>query len=239
MDLPLASLDQLYPVSHGMQRQFEEDGYLILREACSLRDARHYMPSVRDAAIRAAAREPETHPQSGVLRAPRLVERDQEAADLAQAKRFAQIACELMGAEAVALEESLAVMDGPGSPGDPWRQECEDGRPRRAFLWLALTPITADMMALKFAKASHRGGVCQISEDADAERELCMLIVERRLTIHQIQELAPGDALFVHGWTLHGAPPNRTDRLRLAVKLVYRACEPGPDALFTRPQEGR
>ena len=77
--------------------------------------------------------------------------------------------------------------------------------------------------ALIFASGSHReGSLAQMSiSDASSEyfRRLC---IEREFPLATC-DLAPGDATFHSGWTLHKAPGNSAGWVREAMTIIYFA----------------
>ena len=46
-------------------------------------------------------------------------------------------------------------------------------------------------------------------------------ILEEGLQVHQVHHMAAGDCSFHLGWTVHGAPPNRSKVTREAMIVTY------------------
>ena len=72
-------------------------------------------------------------------------------------------------------------------------------------------------------------GEFDISDRSDAA--VRTLIAERQLAATTYGALAPGDATYHAGWTLHSAPANPTNRLREVMTIIYVAA----DARVTAP----
>ena len=50
-------------------------------------------------------------------------------------------------------------------------------------------------------------------------------IIQERDYHCSISELSAGDATWHHGWTLHKAPGNTTDRMRQVMTVIYAAAD--------------
>src|SRR5690606_3628801 len=57
----------------------------------------------------------------------------------------------------------------------------------------------------------------------ESDHEFAALIEERGLPTHTYGALRAGDATFHGGWTIHSAGPNRSDRLRSVMTVIYVA----------------
>jgi hypothetical protein len=106
---------------------------------------------------------------------------------------------------------TLYHQDFPGNPVD-----------RSSFLtvWIALHDMAADQGVMRFYNRSHRLGVFgQVFADGIDLRERCADLDEADLS--PPLDLRAGDATVHHSLTVHGAPPNRTDRPRWAYNILY------------------
>jgi ectoine hydroxylase-related dioxygenase (phytanoyl-CoA dioxygenase family) len=98
-------------------------------------------------------------------------------------------------------------------------------------LWIALDPSTLENGCVYYVPGSHTGqrlphvasGVLGNSMKADA-------VPEGLREVPAVLE--PGDAVIHHCMTIHRSEPNRSDRARLALVIVYRAkhCRIDPEA---------
>jgi hypothetical protein len=113
----------------------------------------------------------------------------------------------------------------PGGGGTPWHQDSsEHGSDRVGEMqwWLALVEITPEMGAMRFLSGMHREGPLGSTFNDDHGD---LLAQYPKLT--ELYELSPpfhyqpGDATVHHGYMAHGAPPNETDRHRLAYLYSY------------------
>lgn len=225
----LPGLDDLYPISHEMQRQYQDEGYIMLREVCSPRELAPYAEAIRETVFNRASglkpmEERDTYGKAFV-QIINLWQMNPAVAKFVLAKRFAQIAADLMGVPAVRLYHDQALFKEPHGGHTPWHQDqfyWPLNGAKTITMWMPLVHIPAEMMAMKFARASHHQGPFNLTAISDeSEKYFAQLIAEKKFPVHQIQEMAPGDATFHSGWCLHGAPGNATDRMREVMTIIY------------------
>lgn len=92
-------------------------------------------------------------------------------------------------------------------------------------LWLALSPATEASGCMRMIPGSHTTGMV---DHAPTEDDTNVLLQGQ--TVAGIDEdlavmcqLAPGEASFHHGWTLHASMPNRSDDRRIGLNVQYVA----------------
>ena len=91
-------------------------------------------------------------------------------------------------------------------------------------VWVALTPATRANGCMDFVRGSHLGKRFDHVDTDDPDN-----ILHRGQTIDspfdeaaiRSCELAPGEASFHHGWTVHGSGPNSTTEPRVGLNLNY------------------
>ena len=92
-------------------------------------------------------------------------------------------------------------------------------------MWLALSPATEQSGCMRMIPGSHKEGVYH-HETSDDETNVLL----QSQTIKDIDEgravmcpLAPGEASFHHGWTLHASMPNHSADRRIGLNIQYIA----------------
>lgn len=111
--------------------------------------------------------------------------------------------------------------DFPGHPLD---------RSEMVTFWVALTPLDADMGALRFADGSHRYGSLGRSFVRPNDDTLSMHPwLRERCPVTPSRAMQPGDATLHHGLCVHGADKNASSKPRLAFQMLYIDAE----ALYT------
>jgi ectoine hydroxylase-related dioxygenase (phytanoyl-CoA dioxygenase family) len=91
-------------------------------------------------------------------------------------------------------------------------------------MWMPLVDVSPAMGTMRFASGSHRDGYLgdmPISDDSEQKFEA--YIRGRGFSIVAGVAMNAGDATFHYGWTLHGAPANRTDHMREVMTVIWYA----------------
>jgi hypothetical protein len=116
----------------------------------------------------------------------------------------------------------------PGGQGTRYHQDsCEHGSDRVGEMqfWLALDEVTPSMGAMRFLSGSHREGPLGtvFAGDGDDRKDLLQQYPKLADLCPLSEELfyMPGDATVHHGYTGHGAPGNRSDRVRWNYLFSY------------------
>jgi ectoine hydroxylase-related dioxygenase (phytanoyl-CoA dioxygenase family) len=91
-------------------------------------------------------------------------------------------------------------------------------------MWMPLVDLTAEMGTMHFASGSHRRGYLGDAPISDeSEKRFEDFIRAQGFATRSSGKMAAGDATFHYGWTLHGAPPNTTDRTREVMTVIWFA----------------
>ncbi len=143
------------------------------------------------------------------------------------ARRFARVAAELMGVDAVRLYHDQALFKEPGGGFTPWHQDqfyWPLETRHTITMWMPLVDVTSDMGAMEFASGSHAlGSVGELAIGDESERAISAIVDEQGFERTSYDPLRAGDATFHAGWTLHRAPANTSDRMREVMTVIYFA----------------
>lgn len=154
------------------------------------------------------------------------------------AKRFAQVAARLMGVKKVRLYHDQALFKEAGGGHTPWHQDqfyWPLDTDTTITMWMPLVDLTQEMGIMQFVSGSHTEGYILSTEISDASEEFFRNYIEEKgMHIHQRDAMQAGDATFHSGWTLHNAPPNKTNTMREVMTIIYypegtRILEPDHD----------
>ena len=119
----------------------------------------------------------------------------------------------------------ILVLKPPGAAGSTYHQDsAEHGSDRVGELqfWLALAEVSAEMGAMRFVSRSHREGPLGSVFNDDQGN-----LLEQFPNLTSVLELSPpfhyqpGDCTVHHGYTVHGGPPNSTDKPRWSYLFSY------------------
>ena len=93
-------------------------------------------------------------------------------------------------------------------------------------MWLALAPATAASGCMVSLPGTHKAGRADHVEQPDDDDNILLLgqqIVGIDESRGRPYELAPGQASFHHGWSIHTSYPNTTDDRRIGLNVQYVA----------------
>ncbi len=102
-------------------------------------------------------------------------------------------------------------------------------------MWLALAPATEESGCMTFLPGTHlRGKVAHKSGGREGTTKTNVLLLDQRIEHPEsehgldlgratVAALAPGEASFHHGWTVHASAPNRSTDRRIGLNVQYVA----------------
>lgn len=223
--------------------EYRRKGHTVLREVATAEEIGIYRPLIRSAALR---QNTETRPLAerdtygrAFLQSFNLWTADEDVRRFSLARRFAGIAADLMGVDAVRIYHDQALFKEAGGGPTPWHQDQYywpfDGDDT-ITMWMPLVDVPAAVGTMSFVTGSHRHGYLGdfgISDESDAV--FAATIEERQLRTETHGAVQAGDATFHAGWTLHSAPGNPTSDVREVMTVIYfadglRIAEPANDA---------
>jgi ectoine hydroxylase-related dioxygenase (phytanoyl-CoA dioxygenase family) len=227
----LSDLNDAYPLSPVEVESYRRNGHTLLRGVASPEEAAAYRPVIRNAALRLNT---ETRPLAdrdaygkAFLQTMNLWRRDEGVRRFTLARRFAGIAARLMGVPAVRIYHDQALFKEPGGGPTPWHQDqyyWPLDTSRTITMWMPLVPVPPEIGSMTFGSGSQRLGFLGqffISEESD--RVFDKMIADNNIRRDAYGAMAPGDATWHSGWTLHSAAGNPTDAMREVMTVIYFA----------------
>lgn len=225
-----ALLDAHYALDASHIADFRSEGFVRLEAVCPQPELARHREAItshtRDFAkeMRPLA-ERDTYGKA-FIQYTNLWTRHEDVRRFVLAPRFARIAAELMGVDAVRLYHDQALYKEPLGGHTPWHQDQQywplDGA-RCCTMWMPLVDCTAEMGTMRFAAGSQRlGYLGNIDISDESEERLEALIRSNGFPIVEAGDMRAGDATFHDGWTIHGAPGNAShDRTREVMTIIY------------------
>jgi len=226
------SLDSDYDLTQAQIDFFRANGFVYLPQVCSPDEVAYY----RQAIVRATlAQNRETRPLAErdafrklALQTMQIRYHDAAVMGFATARRFGKIATELLGVRGVRIYHDQSLFKEPGrgvTNITPWHQDLyywpfNEGTV--CGMWMPLVDVTAEMGNMRFVKGSHKFGYLgdhHISDESQATYD--EWIAERKAEVVDVVPMRAGDATFHHGWCVHGAHPNRSEKMREAMVVAY------------------
>jgi hypothetical protein len=198
---------------------FRRDGHVKIPHALDAEIVAAYRPHIVEAVYAGRA------PNTGVNL--NLWTRSEVLRPFVLSTRLARIAADLLGVDAVRLLRDEPFFKTPGGIGTPWHQDAPflplDTK-NIVTLWIPLMKLRAEHAPVHYVTGSHHGGPQGFSmptEEAMAEFEARILADGFSIDCYGTFEV--GDVAAHHGWTLHGAPTNRSTERREALIIIYFA----------------
>ncbi len=229
MNLP--KLDGKYVVSNEQVECFRRDGFIVLPRVASAEEIAAWRPAILDArnehGQQAVPLEQRDTYGKAFLKGLNLWACDAEVCRFVTSPRFARIAADLLGVEAVRIYHDQALIKEPGGGITPWHQDQHYwplDTASTVTMWMPLVDVTAEMGTMRFACGSHLLGYLGDAPIGDAsEAQFETFIRKRGFRVEQCPSLHAGDASFHFGWTLHGAPGNCTSQTREVMTVIWFA----------------
>jgi hypothetical protein len=235
----LPPLDADYAISDSQVEGFWRDGFITLRAVLSPPEIRAYAPVIRESAMRRfAARDMQAAAHGAFLQTLGLRFDSEGVRRFCLASRFGAIAARLLRVPAVRIFHEQALFKHPGGSDSHWHQDqyyWPLATDRSLGLWMPLVDCTRDMGTIRFVRGSHRYGDLAGRDISDeSARHFEEFIAREGLEVHQVEALAAGDCTFHLGWTVHGAPANRSAAMREAMIVTFYPDGTRVDALTKR-----
>jgi len=229
--LGLPDLADDYTLDQDTIDAFRRDGHVVVRGLASTAEVEAYRSVIEDAALRhnvesRPLEERETYGKA-FLQIPNLWTKDEGVRRFVFGRRFARVAAQLMGVDGVRLYHDQALFKEAGGGLTPFHQDqyyWPLDTDHTITMWMPMVDVPAELGSMTFASGSHKLGYLGEFEISDESEAVFRAFVEEQgIPLATHGALAAGDATFHAGWTLHGAPPNETDRMRSVMTVIYYA----------------
>jgi ectoine hydroxylase-related dioxygenase (phytanoyl-CoA dioxygenase family) len=228
----LPALSAPFALSGDDVAAYRRDGHITVSGLASADEIAAYRPALLEAAAtapqlpRKPLAERDTYGKA-FLQMFNLWRQGGAAQAFVFSRRFARVAAELMGVPGVRLYHDQALFKEPGGGPTPWHQDqfyWPLDTDHTITLWMPLVPVTIEMGPMVFASDSQRhGNLGDFAIGDESQTEFDRWVDQHGLRRTELRALAPGDASFHGGWTLHSAPPNQTGTMREAMTVIYYA----------------
>lgn len=231
MDTAVSLLNEVYPLTERQTHTFRNDGHILVRNVLSGEELEFYRKAIAKAASqynkeKRKIEERDTYGKA-FLQIMNLWEVDKTVKQFVFAKRFANLAAQLMGVPGVRLYHDQALFKEPGGGPTPWHQDqyyWPLDTNNCVTMWMPLIDINVDMGMLTFATGSNKNGLVENLDISDeSEARLDAYVQDHKLLISRPEFMNAGDATFHYGLTLHNAPGNKTSRMREVMTIIYFA----------------
>ena len=233
--MPTTSMSSLppivgdYPISSEQTSAYLRDGHITLRAVATPDEIAVWKPvfgqAVRDLSTERQPLEKRSTYGKAFLQVGNLWQRVPATQPFVLARRFAKIAAELMGTSGVRMYHDQALYKEPHGGPTPWHQDqyyWPLATQKSITMWMPLVDIDSYMGSITFASGSQAEGYCcKLAISDESENFYQGLIKAKGYKVQNAGKMAAGDATFHAGWTVHGAPANRSDLPRDVMTIIY------------------
>ncbi len=224
-------LDGNHPVRDAVVEEFRRDGHCMVPGLASEAEVEQWRPLIERVAMEAAwdkrpLEERDTYGKA-FLQSLNLWKVNSAIAQFSLAPRFASVAAQLLGVDAVRIYHDQALLKEPGGGPTPWHQDqyyWPLDTDRSVTMWMPLVDLPSEVGSMTFVSGSHLAGDLRgraISDESDAE--FAELVDSRGLPTATHGALEAGDATFHAGWTIHSAGANPSEVMRTVMTVIYVA----------------
>jgi ectoine hydroxylase-related dioxygenase (phytanoyl-CoA dioxygenase family) len=225
-------LDEPYEVTPEQIAYYQANGYVKLKNVFSPEVIAHYRKEisakVRELNTNHLPMEQRNTYQKAFLQVGNIWEHSEIAKELVFSKRLAKIATDLMQCKGVCLYHDQALYKEQGGGVTPWHADqyywpLATNNTTTAWIPLQATPL--EMGPLAFSATSQKfnmGRELEISDES--EQKISKAVLEKGLFLDETP-FDLGEVSFHAGWTFHRAGPNKTEKPREVMTVIYHDKE--------------
>lgn len=232
-------LDRHYPLTSAQIQQFQDQGFIKLKQVLSPEVLAHYGDEITRQVFRlnkladTPMSQRNTY-QKAFLQVTNLWRESAVAKEFVFSKRLARIAAELMGVAGVRMYHDQALYKEASGGFTPWHADqyyWPVDTDHTVTVWVPLQAVSQDMGPLAFSATSHKYAVgrnLEISDDS--EKKISKELLDRGLPLVD-EPFDLGEISYHYGWTFHRAGPNSSGSPRKVMTVIYvadgaRAAQP-------------
>jgi len=227
----LYDMQDEYTISKEQIDRYQEDGHIFLTNVATPEETSYYEKKITSIVMELnnqskPVSERDTYGKA-FIQIGNLWQKSEEVKRYVLAKRFAKIAADLMGVEGVRIYHDQALFKEPGGGHTPWHQDqiyWPLDTDKTITMWMPLVPIPEEVGTMTFASGTQKLGYVskQVISD-ESHKTLGQFIEGKGIPTVNYGAMAPGDATFHSGWTMHSAPGNPTEHMRKVMTVIYIA----------------
>jgi ectoine hydroxylase-related dioxygenase (phytanoyl-CoA dioxygenase family) len=224
----MTELSAHYPLEPRSLAEFEQHGFVKLKNVLSAETLAAYGPEITDKVVSLNTQdvplaERDTYGKA-FLQVTNLWQHSPLVLEFVSSKRLARIAAELLGVSSVRLYHDQALYKESGGGVTPWHADqyyWPFATDRCVTVWVPLQETPMEMGPLSFAAGSHRfehGRDLPISDESER-------VLQEALASQAFAEVSSpyelGEVSYHLGWTFHHAAVNTSAVPRRVMTIIY------------------
>jgi ectoine hydroxylase-related dioxygenase (phytanoyl-CoA dioxygenase family) len=240
-----AQLDAPYSVTPEQIEFYQANGFVKLKNVLSPEVIEYYRKEisakVRELNTLHLPMEQRNTYQKAFLQVGNIWTKSAIVKELAFSKRLAKIAADLMKCQGVRLYHDQALYKEPSGGVTPWHADqyywpLDTNNTITAWIPLQATPM--ELGPLAFSAGSHKFKTHRDLEISDeSEQKISKTMLEQGLPLIATP-FDLGEVSFHSGWTFHRAGPNRSNRPREVMTIIYHDKDAKVAVPTTQGQKG-
>ena len=158
------------------------------------------------------------------LQVMNLWTRSELVKEIVFSSKLAGLAAQLLEVDGVRLYHDQALYKEPGGGHTPWHADqyyWPLSSDRTVTAWIPLQATPLELGPLEFSAGSFKLTTGRDKPIGDESQELLRATLEQEGYQHVIDPFEAGEISFHLGWLFHRAAPNRTDRMRKVMTVIY------------------
>lgn len=226
------SIHSAYPISRSQILQFQQDGFIRLKQVLSPEVIAHYGSEITRQTIELNTQTTPIDQRStydkAFLQVMNLWEKSNRAREFVMGRRLARIAAELLQVRGVRLYHDQSLYKEPGggvTPAHADQYYWPLATDRTVTAWIPLQAVPRNMGPLAFFAGSQAvkfGRELAISDES--ERVITAAMIAQGFEIID-EPFELGEVSFHLGWTFHRAGPNTSRQPRSVMTIIYMDVE--------------
>ena len=223
-------LSSIYPINKQQFEEYQSNGHIFLKNVAALSEVDESRPLITEI-VDAVARERDTQGRISdygkmFTQVTNVWRRNEAAKKFVFARRFAQIAADLMGVSGVRLYHDQALIKEPGGKPTPWHQDYYYwplDTEHTITMWMPLVDVSREMGSMSFVRGSHVNSAFEKLPISETSQEYFERIIREQGSKVCSYALKAGDATFHSGRALHSAHANASALRREVMTIIYYA----------------
>lgn len=207
---------------------FRENGFIKLKEVFSSELVAHFDKIITAEVDRLTASkmpldQRDTYGKA-FLQVMNLWTLSEQVREIVFSRRLAGLAAQLLEVDGVRLYHDQALYKEPGGGHTPWHADqyyWPLATDRAITAWIPLQATPPELGPLEFSTGSFRLTTGRDKPISDESQELLLKTLEAKGYRHIIEPFDAGEISFHLGWLFHRAAPNRTERMRKVMTIIY------------------
>jgi ectoine hydroxylase-related dioxygenase (phytanoyl-CoA dioxygenase family) len=223
-------LSTMYALSRDQVSQYQHDGHILLENVASndeVNAVRSIIVGIVDELAKSGERQGRISDYGKMFtQITNVWRRDASIQKFILAKRFAQIAADLMGVKGVRLYHDQALVKEPGGKLTPWHQDFYYwplATEHTITMWMPLVEVSREMGSMSFVQGSHVDGAYEQLPISETSQEYFERVIKNQKSKICSYSLKAGDATFHSGRALHAAHANASNMRREVIAVIYYA----------------